>query len=201
MKATANQIVAYNLHLARIYRGWTQQEAVERLEPFLGKHWTVPQLSTAERSVAGNRVRQFDADEILAFARAFDVSAAWFLMPPMPDDPLRPSLPDITPPKDAPEAQLLDEATLAERSIGAGHDLSGRLEPVRRALGQPARERLTHQLEDEARAWWLWHHGYRIIEEQDRRVRELEKRGELPLLEGELTEETRALPGPEQEQA
>ncbi len=42
------------------------------------------QLQRRRSSVGGNRVRQFDADEIVAFARAFDLPVTWFFMPPPP---------------------------------------------------------------------------------------------------------------------
>src|SRR5687767_11290009 len=79
---TPNQVVAFNLARAREERGWTQEEAVERLAPFLGTRWTAVALSAAERSVTGRRVREFTASEILAFSRAFDLPIAWFFLPP-----------------------------------------------------------------------------------------------------------------------
>jgi len=86
---TANQIVAFNLARAREWKHWTQEEAAEALEPYLGKRWSKASFSQAERSIAGNFIRQFTADEILAFARAFDLPIGWFFMPPPPwsDEP------------------------------------------------------------------------------------------------------------------
>lgn len=81
---TANQIVAFNLARAREWKNWTQEEAAEALEPYLGKRWSKASFSQAERSIAGNFIRQFTADEILAFARAFDLPIGWFFMPPPP---------------------------------------------------------------------------------------------------------------------
>jgi hypothetical protein len=81
---TPNQVVAYNLAQARLEKGWTQDQACEALEPYLGSRWSKANYSAAERSVDGNRVRQFDADEIVAFARAFDLPVTWFFMPPPP---------------------------------------------------------------------------------------------------------------------
>src|SRR5215207_10252431 len=63
---TPNQLVAYNLHRARIMRGWTQEEAAEQLEPFLGKRWSKASFSAAERSVTGDRAREFTVDELVA---------------------------------------------------------------------------------------------------------------------------------------
>jgi len=79
-----NQVVAFNLAQARQFRGWTQQQAIDALEPHLGARWSVANYSAAERSVDGGRVRNFDADEIVAFARTFQLPVTWFFMPPPP---------------------------------------------------------------------------------------------------------------------
>lgn len=81
---TPNQVVAFNLARAREWRRWTQGQAAEALEPFLGVRWSTASVSQAERSVAGKVVRNFSADEIVAFARAFRLPVAWFFMPPPP---------------------------------------------------------------------------------------------------------------------
>jgi len=81
---TPNQVVAYNLTQAREWRGWTQDQLAEALEPYLGKRWSKASVSQAERSVAGRFIRQFTADEIVAFARALEVPLGWFFMPPPP---------------------------------------------------------------------------------------------------------------------
>ncbi len=44
--------------------------------------WSKASVSQAERSVAGGFVRNFTADEIVAFARAFELPVTWFFMPP-----------------------------------------------------------------------------------------------------------------------
>jgi hypothetical protein len=81
---TPNQVVAFNLTQARLWKGWTQDQAAEALEPYLGKRWSKASVSQAERSIAGKFVRNFDADEIVAFARAFELPIGWFFMPPPP---------------------------------------------------------------------------------------------------------------------
>ena len=81
---TPNQLVGYNLWCARQERGWTQAQAAEALAPHLGVRWTVAQVSAAERSVDGTRVRQFTADDLVAFAQAFDVPITYFFIPPRP---------------------------------------------------------------------------------------------------------------------
>jgi hypothetical protein len=79
-----NQVVAYNLAQARLLRGWTQDQAADALEPHIGTRWSKATFSAAERSMDGERVRQFDADEIVAFARTFDLPVSWFFLPPPP---------------------------------------------------------------------------------------------------------------------
>ena len=81
---TPNQVVAYNLALAREIKGWTQDQAAEALEPYLGVRWSKASVSQAERSVAGGFVRNFTADEIVAFARCYGRPVTWFFMPPPP---------------------------------------------------------------------------------------------------------------------
>jgi len=81
---TPNQVVAYNLAQARLLKGWTQDQAADALEPFLGSRWSKANYSAAERSVDGNRIRNFDADEIVAFARGFEFPVTWFFLPPPP---------------------------------------------------------------------------------------------------------------------
>lgn len=85
---TPNQVVAYNLARARLYRGWTQEQAGEALEPYLGTRWSVANFSAIERSVDGGRVRQFTADELFALSRCFGLPIGFFLTPPG-DDPRR----------------------------------------------------------------------------------------------------------------
>ena len=94
---TPNQVVAYNLNQARIWKGWTQEEAAETLAPYVGSRWSKANFSAAERSIDGQRIRNFDADEIVAFARAFELPVTFFFMPPVPwagDLPVRLQTPD-----------------------------------------------------------------------------------------------------------
>ena len=80
---TPNQMVAYNLARVRKQQGLTQEQTVELLAPFLGARWSVASLSAAERSIDGKRVKEFNADELIALSRAFDVPLAfWFTPPP-----------------------------------------------------------------------------------------------------------------------
>jgi len=74
--------VAWNLRRARTLRGWTQEQTAERLEREIGTRWSKAAFSAAERSVAGDRVRHFSADDLYAFGRTFDLPVSYFLCPP-----------------------------------------------------------------------------------------------------------------------
>jgi transcriptional regulator with XRE-family HTH domain len=80
-----NEIVAYNFRRARELRGLTQDEAAARLEPFLGQRLRQAAVSSIEGAFGGDRRREFDAQELLAFACGFDVPLVWFFLPP-PED-------------------------------------------------------------------------------------------------------------------
>lgn len=58
-----------------------RREAARKLEPFIG-HRMTRALSQAERCLYRGRIRRFDADEIVAFARAFDLPVLAFFAPP-----------------------------------------------------------------------------------------------------------------------
>lgn len=86
---TANQVVALNLRFAREDREWTQEMAALELEPYLGERWSKASFSSAERSADedATRKREFDANELLAFAAVFEKPIAWFFtLPPDVDD-------------------------------------------------------------------------------------------------------------------
>lgn len=85
---TANQVVAYNLRRIRLIRGLTQEGAAELAWPFLGgdRPWSKASWSAAEVSFGGSHTREFTADEILAFAGAFQIPVIWFFLPPDPGD-------------------------------------------------------------------------------------------------------------------
>ena len=87
---STSQLVAYNLRRARVLRDCTQEQAAQRLEPYLGARWSSPTFSVAERwqPGPGQKVRQFDAAEVLAFAAAFDLPIGWFFLPPAVPGPV-----------------------------------------------------------------------------------------------------------------
>ena len=78
---TPNQVVAGNLVRLRQRRGLTQAEVAQLLSSVAGKDWTEAMVAHAERSVTGNRVREFTADDLVTLARAFDVPVLYFLTP------------------------------------------------------------------------------------------------------------------------
>jgi hypothetical protein len=79
---TPNQIVAHNIARARTLRGWTQDQAADACAAYLGARLSAASWSAMERSVDGGRVREITADELVAFARAFDLPIGFFLTPP-----------------------------------------------------------------------------------------------------------------------
>lgn len=80
-----NEVIAYNFKRARELRGLTQPEVAEALAPFLGQVLPQASISAIERSYGGDKRREFDAQEILAFACAFDLPLLWFFLPPPGD--------------------------------------------------------------------------------------------------------------------
>lgn len=79
---TTNQVIAYNFARAREEKGWRQVEASERLEPFLGYRLNQAGVSSIERSFESDRQRNFSATELVAFARCFDKTIGYFMLPP-----------------------------------------------------------------------------------------------------------------------
>ncbi len=79
---TPNQIVAFNVAKARLLRGWTQEEAAQAIAPYLGTVLSTASFSAIERSVDVGRVREFNADEIVALGRGFSLPIGWFFTPP-----------------------------------------------------------------------------------------------------------------------
>lgn len=103
---TPNQVVAYNLRRARLLKGWSQEQTARRLAPHLGVRWSRASYSLAERSFERpDRIRNFAADEVVAFALTFDLPILWFFFPPDVD-------PGGEAPRIAPHGVPEDEAHL-----------------------------------------------------------------------------------------
>ncbi|MFP5254489.1 MAG: helix-turn-helix domain-containing protein [Acidimicrobiia bacterium] len=94
---TPNQLVAHNIAKARLFRGWTQDQAAEASAPYLGSRLSSASWSALERSVDGGRIREITADELVAFARAFDLPIGFFLTPPSAWDEHAVATPDAGP--------------------------------------------------------------------------------------------------------
>jgi transcriptional regulator with XRE-family HTH domain len=149
---TPNQIVAYNVARARQLRGWTQEQAADALAPFLGTRWSGASFSAVERSIAGGRVREFTADELLALARGFDLPLGWFLTPPSPLKDIALSVPDVKGGADpmilldavlgTPDTLIPWEQVLLGWPASSGHTSRGREVPdVHEPLQRQARTR------------------------------------------------------------
>ena len=74
---TANQLVAFNMAFFRKAAGLSQQQLGERLGG-----WSNAAVSAAERSWDGKRIRQFDADAVVAIAAAVGVPVIGMFLPP-----------------------------------------------------------------------------------------------------------------------
>jgi hypothetical protein len=81
-KLSVHQVVAYNFRRAREMLGWTQAETGDRLAPYLGLRLNQAGVSAIEKTYDGDRPRNIDVAEIVAYARCFGLPVTWFLIPP-----------------------------------------------------------------------------------------------------------------------
>lgn len=153
---TVNQIVAYNLAAARKSKGWTQTEAASQLAPFLGITWSKATLSAAERSFSNpERIRQFTADDIIAFASAFELPIQYFFIPPAPreDEELTLCSGEATPGKPLSLGAYLGIAFGFEEGIKAAERrLATVLKAIPDADAESARESLQTSMRNLTRA-------------------------------------------------
>ena len=77
---TVNQAVAWNVAWLRRAAGLTQEELGQRIG------WTYSKVSEAERSWKGQRVREFDAQELAAIATGLGVPLSALFLPPEDED-------------------------------------------------------------------------------------------------------------------
>lgn len=77
-----NEIVSYNLMRARRSNAWTQSDVAGLLEKYTGRAWSNASVSAAERAWQGGRPRKFDANELIALTKIFDVPLGYFFLPP-----------------------------------------------------------------------------------------------------------------------
>jgi transcriptional regulator with XRE-family HTH domain len=85
VRVTMNQVVAYNITYFRVRRGLTQEQLGQRMEVITGRPWSKATMSALERSWDGNRIRQFDADDLIALSRALEYPVPALLLPPEED--------------------------------------------------------------------------------------------------------------------
>jgi transcriptional regulator with XRE-family HTH domain len=114
---TPNQIVSHNVAKARLLRGWTQDQAAEACARHLGTRLSPASWSALERSVDGGRVREITADELVAFARGFNLPVGFFLTPPSAWDHHVVATPDAGP-------NGLDPIELFDVVIGTDENLA-----------------------------------------------------------------------------
>lgn len=145
---TMNQVVAHNLSRARTLRGWTQEVAAGHLSRFLPGHvrWSRATFSVAEQSVNGVRIREFTADDIFAFARAFELPVSYFFLPPVGVDVF--TTVGIIEPNDHPAIDPDDEFStraVLDLLFGATDDLTARLRELLAGVPLEERDELARQ--------------------------------------------------------
>jgi transcriptional regulator with XRE-family HTH domain len=196
---SANQAVALNLRVARALRGWTQEQAAEQLERYLGERWSKATWSVAERSVAGRRVKQFSADEIVAFSRAFSLPVSFFFLP-IPD--LEEEFPGVVRPSpELPREQELDAEILFEQQFDSeAQEFTGRFLDLLGAMPEEVQTRFKGErlsigqrvdLHEVAFKWREVHSQMRALELTLNSLVETEK-AELDEFDADYAEEMRA---------
>jgi transcriptional regulator with XRE-family HTH domain len=160
-QADLNEIVAYNFRAARELRGWTQDDTALALERLLGQRLPQASISAIERAYEGDRHREFDAQELLAFALAFDLPLVWFFLPPPRDHRNLHHTTNIVselygivfgredqlePVYDRLRQLGIDEPTEVDRTI---ENLTGRSSPARQSSYRERRKQLLLALLDE----------------------------------------------------
>jgi transcriptional regulator with XRE-family HTH domain len=80
-----NSLVAANVTDARMRRGMTQEQLGKRLEAVTGRRWSKATVSALERSADGVKVRQFDADDLVAIAHVLEVPLLFLFKPSLPE--------------------------------------------------------------------------------------------------------------------
>jgi transcriptional regulator with XRE-family HTH domain len=63
----------------------SQEQLGKRLEAVTGRRWSKATVSALERSADGVRVRQFDADDLVAIAHVLDVQLIFLFQPSLPE--------------------------------------------------------------------------------------------------------------------
>jgi transcriptional regulator with XRE-family HTH domain len=63
----------------------TQEQLGKRLEAVTGRRWSKATVSALERSADGVKVREFDADDLVAIAHVLDVPLLFLFKPSLPE--------------------------------------------------------------------------------------------------------------------
>jgi transcriptional regulator with XRE-family HTH domain len=116
-----NSLVAANVTHARTLRGMTQEQLGKRLEAVTGRRWSKATVSALERSADGVKVRQFDADDLVAIAHVLDVQLLFLFQPSSPEfHPNERYTPRPVSEQAVPNADDWTAADLGRVLIGAG---------------------------------------------------------------------------------
>jgi transcriptional regulator with XRE-family HTH domain len=116
-----NSLVASNVTVARTLRGMTQEAMGKRLEAVTGRRWSKATVSALERSADGVKVRQFDADDLVAIAHVLDVPLLFLFRPFSPEfHPHERYTPHPVSEQAVPTADDWTAADLARVLFGAG---------------------------------------------------------------------------------
>lgn len=85
---TANQLAGRNIHRLRVARGWNQLDLAARLAELTGKPWRKDKISRCEwpeghivKKKGGDYQRMLSPDDLIAFARVFDVTPVELITP------------------------------------------------------------------------------------------------------------------------
>lgn len=125
---TPNQAIAFKVEALRRAKGWSQQETVRRLAR-VGLRWSRVSYAMA---VSTKRVRKFDADAIVAFARALDVPIWKLFVPPAPGSPGTHGRPVKVKLRGTSDKQALDDGAMFDLAGGSAVPSEPRSEEERR---------------------------------------------------------------------
>lgn len=125
---TPNQAIAFKVEALRRAKGWSQQETVRRLAR-VGLRWSRVSYAMA---VSTKRVRKFDADAIVALARALDVPIWKLFVPPAPGSPGTHGRPVKVKLRGTSDKQALDDGAMFDLAVGSALPPEPRSEEERR---------------------------------------------------------------------
>lgn len=99
----------------------TQERLGQELERLTGRVWSMATISAMERTADGVRIRQFDADELIALTLALDVPLLFLFLPANPNHhPALRYTPRPVREQEEPGADSLTAADVVAAIMGAG---------------------------------------------------------------------------------